>query len=847
MAKHTTKEAFYERLNKLADVKPSVKESQIRNLGTLIDYKRAPDGVAYGIVKENHEYFIKKGGTKKDPNVTDFAYIGGLGNIKDYKYQSLSEADKQRNFIFHDISEAKTLKPNKTKTKMVITEGAKEEIDQATSKVPELDAATSAEKTAPEGSAEMTAGLETEPATGPEAGPETPAGDATEVPAGDATELPADSTEELPADSTEELPASDTEEKPTDTEEKPEGEEELSDMQSKVGKIASEIKSSDLDTSELTWLLKTFVKGFLPNKDEKEDASANKMAKIDDEDRHEVADMILKVVSPEDVADLGDSVPQEKPGEGDLGPSGLPEAQCAECGTFTEYAKSRGVDSAEALMECGEEEVGNMVSGYANAHNDGQNDGDIDNVAMIIKIINPEILNTLKNDYGHEDYANKLEPVVNGMNECSQEEGVAKLNELFGGLKSLGKAAGRGIAKGAQAVGGAIGRGAQAVGGAVQRGAQAVGQVAQAGAEKIGQAGQAIKQTYNAGEVPGEVKKLQGIATNLGQQIQALNTRLTKAGQQPIDVKNILKAVSQQVTGKGAGVAGLNPAVAENVDVANVETQPPQPQAIQELVVPEKKGKPLSTKAPVKIMKEEDEPEGEEIEKGEVDLDDVKDDAGEEKPGIGAGAPKFAFGPDSQNLGVDTIKPESAPMTTVDVNITPDKAVNIQMSEGEKKLRKYIRERLEVKAGVRKESLNESKKSPTLKKLDVVIDNQFKLFEGVVLKKKVNEGAVNEILGFSVAEKLAKLDPNDEAGVKELFQQAFKNILMNPYMSVIGDAANRATTQEKYALLQQYAKGGGGSLRRDQNTGKLVYITKQQQSQGIAPPKGGGSTGLPGI
>ena len=58
------------------------------------------------------------------------------------------------------------------------------------------------------------------------------------------------------------------------------------------------------------------------------------------------------------------------------------------------------------------------------------------------------------------------------------------------------------------------------------------------------------------------------------------------------------------------------------------------------------------------------------------------------------------------------------------------------MNEGELKLRKYIRERLEVKAGLRKANLNESKKSPTLKKLDTVIDNQFKLYEGVVLKKR---------------------------------------------------------------------------------------------------------------
>ena len=45
MAKHTSKEAYYERLKNLADVnKTSVKESKTRNLGTLINYKRAADG-----------------------------------------------------------------------------------------------------------------------------------------------------------------------------------------------------------------------------------------------------------------------------------------------------------------------------------------------------------------------------------------------------------------------------------------------------------------------------------------------------------------------------------------------------------------------------------------------------------------------------------------------------------------------------------------------------------------------------------------------------------------------------------------------------------------------------------
>ena len=49
------------------------------------------------------------------------------------------------------------------------------------------------------------------------------------------------------------------------------------------------------------------------------------------------------------------------------------------------------------------------------------------------------------------------------------------------------------------------------------------------------------------------------------------------------------------------------------------------------------------------------------------------------------------------------------------------------MSESELKLRKYIRQRLEEKAGLRKATLNESAKSEAIKKLDEMIDRQFEI------------------------------------------------------------------------------------------------------------------------
>jgi hypothetical protein len=53
------------------------------------------------------------------------------------------------------------------------------------------------------------------------------------------------------------------------------------------------------------------------------------------------------------------------------------------------------------------------------------------------------------------------------------------------------------------------------------------------------------------------------------------------------------------------------------------------------------------------------------------------------------------------------------------------KGVKEEMNESEIKIRKYIRQRLEEKAGMRKASLNESTKSEQLKKLDKLIDIQY--------------------------------------------------------------------------------------------------------------------------
>lgn len=890
MKNHNSKDAFYNRLQQLAEVKKPTLTDNTRNLGTLIDYKRAADGVAYGIVKENHHYYIKKAGLKQDPNVADFAYVGGLGNISEFQYKSLAEADKQRNMMFHTINEAVALKPSKTGSKTtgkkrLNEDKAGKEIEKAASQIDNLDAATaSADAPAPAPEPEMPVDTEVPMDASPEPAPEV----GTEVPA----EAPAPEGGEESAPETDAAPEGGEGEDvaPEGGEEAPVGEKDITttEIEKSLGKLTNKIRKTELEPAQV----KSYVNSFLT-------AFKDKFDEVEIEDRKIMADKILKVVPDEDVEDLGSSLPPEE--------QEVEEQACSECGGFAQYAESRGY-TAESIQECGEEEMSNLVSGYANAHNDGQNDGDFKAVALFIT---PEIIEKLKGDYGHDEYAEKLTPYANSMNEVSAEDKVAQINELFGGLGQLGKKAG-------QAIGGAVKSAGQAIGGAAQKVNQAVGQAATN-----------VKQTYYAGEKNAALNKLQTLATDLGKQVAAVNDKAVKAGEQPINVQSLLQTITSQVQKTGGANLGKF-RTAEGVDPANVEVQP-------------------------EMLKEEDEVE--EPEAGEVEKT-------EEKPEVG-------FAPDAQVLGGGVLKPDGAPTTGVDININPDKSVNISMneakqklikqiadgvnaylseatkgkgkpfvkpapkakkvdetvtitdsvgdgdpfdkktkkvnetekpsaglskekksdvvkaakagkdlgkpgkgfekvaqkaakeygskekgekvaaaamwknikkegveekatmSESEQKLRKYIRARLEEKAGLRKPILTESKKSETLKKLDSIIDKQYQLFESTIVKKK---GELNEIFGFSTKEKFAKLNPEDSVEVEKMLVSTF-DILRNPqYANALLKARKMTSTPEKYEILKQYVQNDGGTLRT--SGGKLVYAPKAVQDK--ATPVGGG-------
>ena len=91
------------RMRSLMGMSP-VNENTTRSVVELT--KKGPDGKVYGIVRENHKYFIKV--TEKSNNLVaeDFNYIGGLQNKTDKSYNSYSEATKHLNLKFISLNEA---------------------------------------------------------------------------------------------------------------------------------------------------------------------------------------------------------------------------------------------------------------------------------------------------------------------------------------------------------------------------------------------------------------------------------------------------------------------------------------------------------------------------------------------------------------------------------------------------------------------------------------------------------------------------------------------------------------------------------------------------------------------
>ena len=126
------KENFYKRLKELSAIDETRTNSTPLSSVTLINFKRANDGTALGIIKENHNYYIKTSKVQGDKlTAADFAYIGGIENKRKYQYESLSKAEKQREYYMASLNEAFSLRDEKTteEKKVSLNEATKLKID----------------------------------------------------------------------------------------------------------------------------------------------------------------------------------------------------------------------------------------------------------------------------------------------------------------------------------------------------------------------------------------------------------------------------------------------------------------------------------------------------------------------------------------------------------------------------------------------------------------------------------------------------------------------------------------------------------------------------------------------
>ena len=716
--KNVSKESARKRMLELADIAntKNIKESKNVGLGTLISVKKTDGGINYGIIKENQNYYIKKGNKKIDPDASDFVYIGGLGNKTDYRYNTLSEADKNMNMLIQTINESNKIKLDSKSNKMLMTESEEKEdepivepkkepedkIEKIEDKIEDLEDKTEKEKEPPREEFPVDDKPETEPSDElpmkdepeekiePEKDIEKKDDDLEGI---DLDDIVGDEKED-DEDKEAKVDKKDDDDKEIGVDKKDDADDtEINLMKSKLNKAVGHIEALDLEASDIKWVINTFLSA-IENKEGLSD--------IDIEDRKGMADKIIKINDIDDT-ELADKVASDE--EEALKMATENEEPCLECGDFTHFLDKKGY-SLEEVLECDNDEMANNISEYLNAYNEGLNEGDFNNIGAYM---NEEIEKSLIDEYRHDEYIKKL-------NECgkkkiyeSDDDRVAQINELWGGLKGVGKWASDKIGD---------------VGEKVSEKAKKAFQYVETGLNQISQE---IVDAWNKGEFEGNkeiyIDKINKISKELGDIINKYNSAAKKADAKEINIHSIVNTIKNQMLGSGEIDVRKGKSFDESHDPSHVEAQPNLMDDTSDI-----------------IKEVENEEEIEPEKKGSDD-----------------------FAPEADILGMDVVKPEST--TSTDINVDA-KNKNINISLNEEKIRKYVRLKLAEKRGLIKTKIDESKKSPTIKKLDEMIDGEYDNHQKETKLRKYVRNRLEEMTGRKKpllnegkkSDKLKKLD-----------------------------------------------------------------------------------------
>jgi hypothetical protein len=97
-----------DKVNRMLDLMGKMNTlNESKSFSELELIKKGPNGIVYGIVRENHDYFIKTSNKPYGKFLSeDFQYVGGLQNKSTEKYHSYAEALKHLNIKFDMLNES---------------------------------------------------------------------------------------------------------------------------------------------------------------------------------------------------------------------------------------------------------------------------------------------------------------------------------------------------------------------------------------------------------------------------------------------------------------------------------------------------------------------------------------------------------------------------------------------------------------------------------------------------------------------------------------------------------------------------------------------------------------------
>jgi hypothetical protein len=103
-----------DKLNRITDLMGRMSTlNESKSFSELELIKKGPNGVVYGIIRENHDYFIKTSNKSSGQFLAeDFNYVGGLHNKYDERYKSYAEAIKHLNMKFDMLNESYNIDSN---------------------------------------------------------------------------------------------------------------------------------------------------------------------------------------------------------------------------------------------------------------------------------------------------------------------------------------------------------------------------------------------------------------------------------------------------------------------------------------------------------------------------------------------------------------------------------------------------------------------------------------------------------------------------------------------------------------------------------------------------------------